>query len=198
VNRAASAILLVLAAVVFLRMRDGTVGPWFRAKFLNAADPNRIPSRMPARPPAAAPLPGAGGGWGRPIATAPGTSAGQRFGGPRPGRKHAGLDFPAPIGTPITAAQAGRVVFAGTQGGYGRMVVIDHGDGWTSRYAHLSSVAVRAGDTVTRGQTIAASGNTGRSTGPHLHFELRKDGVAQDPEPLLFVGTRQRPGVSAW
>ncbi|MDR2156469.1 MAG: M23 family metallopeptidase, partial [Clostridiales Family XIII bacterium] len=99
---------------------------------------------------------------------------------------HAGIDIPAPTGTPIRAAGDGAVIFAGwNSGGYGYMVMIDHGSGIVTLYAHNSSVAVSAGQTVTRGQTIAYAGSTGDSTGPHCHFEVRVYGTPQNPRQWL-------------
>lgn len=94
---------------------------------------------------------------------------------------HEGLDFPAPVGAPILAAGAGVVVFARWHSAYGNQVDIDHGNGLVTRYAHASELLVREGDIVRQGQRIAKVGSTGRSTGPHLHFEVRVDGMARDP-----------------
>ena len=102
---------------------------------------------------------------------------------------HEGLDFQAPVGTPILAAGAGVVAVVGTHPAYGLMVDIDHGGGLTTRYAHSSRVHVRAGDIVRQGQLIAAVGTTGRSTGPHLHFEVRVGGEPRDPLPFLRAAT---------
>lgn len=99
--------------------------------------------------------------------------------------RHSGLDFAAPVGTPVVAAAAGVVVQAGTAGPYGRLVVVDHGGGTSTYYAHLSSSSVTAGDRVAGGQRLGAVGATGNATGPHLHFEVRVGGVAQDPERFL-------------
>jgi murein DD-endopeptidase MepM/ murein hydrolase activator NlpD len=98
-------------------------------------------------------------------------------------RDHFGIDFDAPIGTPVKAAQDGRVVevTGGWAGGFGNSILVDHGGGVTTRYAHLSQVNVSVGDTVSQGQVIGHSGNTGFSTGPHLHFETRVNGRAVDP-----------------
>ncbi|WP_352420469.1 M23 family metallopeptidase [Proteiniborus sp.] len=101
--------------------------------------------------------------------------------GKRWGRMHEGIDLAARIGTPINAADGGTVTFAGKNGSYGYMVEINHGGGFTTRYAHCSKLYVKKGDKVYKGQKIAAVGNTGRSTGPHLHFEVRKNGVPQNP-----------------
>lgn len=98
---------------------------------------------------------------------------------------HAGIDFRAPTGTPVKAIAAGRIITAGTSGGYGRMVEIDHGFGLTTRYAHLSAIDVSEGDTVEKGETIGAVGSTGRSTGPHLHYEVRIDDEATDPSRFM-------------
>lgn len=100
-------------------------------------------------------------------------------------RSHAGIDFGAPSGTPVAAAAAGTVTFAGGAGGYGLLVIIDHGAGLTTRYAHLSRFAVTGGQRVATGQAIGTVGSTGLSTGPHLHFEARVDGVARDPARWL-------------
>lgn len=96
-------------------------------------------------------------------------------------RMHEGVDIAAPTGTPVVAAAAGTVVYAGAAGGYGLLVIVDHGGGLTTRYGHLSRIAVGPGDPLTGGAAIGAVGSTGLSTGPHLHFEVRVDGVAQDP-----------------
>lgn len=98
---------------------------------------------------------------------------------------HAGVDFAAPAGTPVLAAADGVVEFAGQRGGYGNLVVLRHPDGTETRYAHQRDLAVRAGDRVEAGAPLGTVGSTGRSTGPHLHFELRRDGVPVDPLPLL-------------
>ena len=105
--------------------------------------------------------------------------------GPRWGRMHQGLDVAAPTGRPITAAKSGKVIVAGWSGGYGNLVVIDHGGGLSTAYAHQSRIAVKVGDPVTQGGLIGYIGSTGHSTGPHLHFEVRVNGVARDPLPYL-------------
>jgi murein DD-endopeptidase MepM/ murein hydrolase activator NlpD len=105
--------------------------------------------------------------------------------GYRWGRMHQGIDVGAGTGTPIVAAQAGEVIFAGTQGGYGRTVVVAHGGGLSTLYAHQSRIAVSDGASVQRGQVIGYVGNTGNSTGPHLHFETRINGSAQNPRRYL-------------
>jgi murein DD-endopeptidase MepM/ murein hydrolase activator NlpD len=100
-------------------------------------------------------------------------------------RFHAGLDLADDRGTPIYAVAAGRVIRAETSGGYGRMVEIDHGYGITTRYAHCTTLRVKAGDRVERGAFISTMGSTGKSTGSHLHFELRIDDSPHDPLKYL-------------
>jgi len=100
-------------------------------------------------------------------------------------RFHAGIDFGADSGSPIYAADSGSVIFAGWYGGYGNTVIIDHGSGITTLYGHASKLYVTEGQNVQRGQTIAAVGSTGLSTGPHLHFEVRKQGEPVNPAPYL-------------
>jgi hypothetical protein len=100
-------------------------------------------------------------------------------------RPHEGIDVTAPTGTPIIAPAAGRVVFAGSDKGYGMTVEIDHGNGIRTRFAHCSRLAVKAGQMVTRNQLIAAVGSTGLSTAPHLHYEIHVNGKAVDP--LTYV-----------
>jgi murein DD-endopeptidase MepM/ murein hydrolase activator NlpD len=101
--------------------------------------------------------------------------------GMRNGRMHKGLDIAASTGTSIKAADGGKVVFAGRKGAYGNLVEIDHGNGYKTRYGHCSAINVKRGDKVYKGQVIAKVGNTGRSTGPHLHFEVIKNGGNQNP-----------------
>ena len=101
---------------------------------------------------------------------------------------HEGLDFTADVGTPVVAAAAGVVLSAGYHPDFGNVIDIDHGDGLTSRYAHLSRIDAVPGSLVKRGELIGALGTTGRSTGPHLHFEVRMFGVAQDPALFLRQG----------
>ena len=98
---------------------------------------------------------------------------------------HTGLDFPADVGTPILAAAAGIVFGIETHPAYGRVLEIDHGNGLSTRYAHCSTVEVAAGALVKRGQLVARVGTSGRSTGPHLHFEVLLDGAPQDPARFL-------------
>jgi murein DD-endopeptidase MepM/ murein hydrolase activator NlpD len=96
-------------------------------------------------------------------------------------RFHAGIDLSVPTGTPVQAAQEGVVVFAGYNGAYGRAVKLEHQQGFSTLYAHNSRILVHVGQTVKVGQVICLSGSTGRSTGPHLHFEVHKDGWPVDP-----------------
>jgi murein DD-endopeptidase MepM/ murein hydrolase activator NlpD len=101
------------------------------------------------------------------------------------GRMHEGLDIAASYGAPISAASSGTVIYAGWMGGYGNLVVIDHGGGLATAYGHQSSIAVSSGSQVSQGQTIGYVGSTGHSTGPHLHFEVRVNGSAVDPMGYL-------------
>jgi murein DD-endopeptidase MepM/ murein hydrolase activator NlpD len=127
---------------------------------------------FPSRPP----LPG----------VAPSSGFGRRL-DPFTGRpaRHTGLDYAAPHGSPVLASAGGRVRRAGPYGAYGRTVEIDHGGGLVTRYGHLSRILVRKGDVLLPGQQIATVGSTGRSTGPHLHFEVLQDGTAVRPELFL-------------
>ena len=103
---------------------------------------------------------------------------------------HTGVDFRGETGDPVLASANGEVVQAERNGGYGLMVEIDHGNGLTSRYAHLSAIAVAAGAKVKAGDVIGRIGSTGRSTGPHLHFEIRMQGDLTDPQRFLRAGLR--------
>jgi murein DD-endopeptidase MepM/ murein hydrolase activator NlpD len=132
----------------------------------------------------------------------PGSHLGSHFGwrtDPITGRSalHTGLDFQADPGTPILAAAGGVVVIQEYHAAYGNMVEIDHGKGLITRYAHASEVFVKKGDLVKRGQKIAAVGSTGRSTGPHLHFEVLADGTPQDPQKFLVTGGSVLPPTEA-
>ena len=110
--------------------------------------------------------------------------AGRRF--------HAGIDIPGSAGSPVFASAAGVVTFAGRAGGYGRMIEIDHGAGLRTRYAHLERLLVTPGMRIGQGAIVGQMGSTGRSTGPHLHFEVRRDGRAVDPLAYLSR-TASRP-----
>lgn len=103
---------------------------------------------------------------------------------------HTGLDFRASTGDPVRATAVGKVVNAGWQGGYGQMVEIDHGNGLSTRYGHLSKIIAKVGQSIQIGQVIGEVGSTGRSTGPHLHYETRIDGEAVDPQKFLRAGVR--------
>ncbi len=105
--------------------------------------------------------------------------------GMRWGRLHEGIDITASTGTPIWAAAAGTVIHAGWLGGYGNLVVVDHGNGLATAYAHASAILVAVGQQVAQGETISLVGSTGNSSGPHLHFEVRVNGIAVDP--LLYL-----------
>jgi murein DD-endopeptidase MepM/ murein hydrolase activator NlpD len=112
---------------------------------------------------------------------------GDGFGAPREGHLHTGIDFPVPYGTPVGAAGVGTTIFAGwNSGGYGNLVVVQHRLGFTSWYAHLSSIATWVGQEVVGGTRIGYVGSTGNSTGPHLHFEVRRYDTPIDPAPLLL------------
>lgn len=139
---------------------DGVAGPATRAALA------RPPVRAPAlRRPIDAPL-------------------GDRY-GPRGDRFHAGLDFPAATGARVAAAAPGRVAFAGTADGWGLTVLLDHGGGLHTRYAHLSAASVAAGALVAAGDAVGRVGATGHATGPHLHFEVIVRGAYADPGPAL-------------
>ncbi|GLH75258.1 membrane protein [Bradyrhizobium sp. SSBR45G] len=107
---------------------------------------------------------------------------------------HTGLDFRAATGDPVRVTANGKVVNAGWAGGYGRMVEIDHGNGLSTRYGHLSEINVKIGQQVKIGDIIGEVGSTGRSTGPHLHYETRIDGEAVDPQKFLRAGVRLSAG----
>jgi murein DD-endopeptidase MepM/ murein hydrolase activator NlpD len=104
---------------------------------------------------------------------------------------HTGVDIVAPIGTQVMAAAGGVVSYSGLMPEYGNVVDVDHDNGLTSRYAHLSKRIVKVGDVVMKGQLIALVGNTGRTTGPHLHFEVREKGIALNPNKFLAIGRRE-------
>lgn len=126
-------------------------------------------------------------GWPLPPACRQVTSA---F-GPRaaatggPSRLHQGIDIAAPKGTPVHATAPGRVVFAESWGAYGRIVVLDHGNGYETRYAHLHRISAKPGRTVRRGEELGKVGRTGNATGYHLHYEVRHQGQPLDPVRFL-------------
>jgi murein DD-endopeptidase MepM/ murein hydrolase activator NlpD len=107
---------------------------------------------------------------------------------------HTGVDFRASMGDPVRVTANGKVASAGWAGGYGRMVEVDHGNGLSTRYGHLSQIDVKVGDVVKIGEVIGEVGSTGRSTGPHLHYETRIDGEAVDPQKFLRAGLRFSAG----
>jgi murein DD-endopeptidase MepM/ murein hydrolase activator NlpD len=111
--------------------------------------------------------------------------------------QHSGLDIPAQHGTPILASGGGRVVFSGYRGAYGQAVVIDHGDGLATLYGHASRLLVKVGDVVLPQQKIALVGSTGRSTGPHLHFEVIRDGDRVEPRQYLAHVLDSPPAMTA-
>ncbi|MCC5779691.1 peptidoglycan DD-metalloendopeptidase family protein [Nitratireductor sp. B36] len=131
-----------------------------------------------------------------PLASpAPGAQISSRFGArkdPFLGRlaHHSGIDFRAKRGASIHATGAGTVIKAGWNGGYGRMVEIDHGNGLTTRYAHMSKILVKTGDKVDVGTTVGKVGSSGRSTGPHLHYEVRRSGAAINPARFITAGRK--------
>ncbi|TVP87778.1 MAG: M23 family metallopeptidase, partial [Pseudomonadaceae bacterium] len=100
---------------------------------------------------------------------------------------HTGLDFAAPPGTPIYAVGAGVITYSGRNGAYGNMIEITHGNGYTSRYAHAQRLVAKKGDLVQKGEKIATVGSTGRSTGPHLHLEIRRNGMAVNPARYIAL-----------
>ncbi len=110
-----------------------------------------------------------------------------RFGS-RWSRQHTGIDISGPVGSDIVAADDGVVTFAGWESGYGYMIKIDHNNGYETYYAHCSQLYAQAGDYVAKGDLIAALGNTGRSTGPHVHFEVRQNGTPTDPLNYVTIG----------
>lgn len=148
---------------------------WFTAVEARLFDQKIRESMLPTEPPVPGVAPGSPFGW----RTDPFTG--------QPAL-HSGLDFPTDVGAPIVAAAAGVVLSAEFHPAYGLVVELDHGNRLATRYAHASKVHVKKGDLVKRGQKIAEVGSTGRSTGPHLHFEVLVSGVPQDPQKFLDAG----------
>jgi murein DD-endopeptidase MepM/ murein hydrolase activator NlpD len=103
---------------------------------------------------------------------------------------HTGIDFRGDTGEPIRVTASGTVMSAGWSGGYGRMVEVDHGNGLSTRYGHLSEIDVKIGQSLKAGRPVGRLGSTGRSTGPHLHYETRLDGEAVDPHKFLEAGAK--------
>lgn len=110
--------------------------------------------------------------------------------------QHNGIDYAAPIGTPVYSASSGTVTYAGVQQGYGNTVMVDGGGGVVTLYGHLSQILVSVGQSVSAGDQVALSGDTGNVTGPHLHFEVRVNGVPVDPTSMLGAGAPVIPGAS--
>lgn len=197
----ASAALLFLGLIAFNNYKNGTLPEWLKAKFLNSgapideASPFELSDSVSKTEEPATVWASIGGTLGNLLTPVVGKITGV-FGEQRATHKHAGIDYAVPIGTSVAAASSGVVAYAGNMSGYGLTVDIDHGGGNSTRYAHLSSIPVRIGQKVTAGQTIGLSGNTGNSTGPHLHFELRDNGKAVDPSPY-FNGLSSGRGVVA-
>ena len=150
-----------------------------------------IPASFPVPAPAAAPAAPAAAPGGvpdlPPLSVDQVTSAFGWRTDPIDGRTrfHAGTDLRAAYGQQVDAVASGRVAFSGEQSGYGLTVVIDHGHGLQTRYAHLSAASVQAGDVVESGEVVGRTGSSGRATGPHLHFEVRQNGRPIDPASLL-------------
>lgn len=107
------------------------------------------------------------------------------FGAPRGRSRHEGIDLSAPAGTAVRATADGTVVFAGRAGAYGRTVLLDHGNGWQTRYAHLKRIKTERGTRVTRGTVVGAVGQSGNASGAHLHYEVLRNGTPIDPRPYL-------------
>lgn len=121
-------------------------------------------------------------GWPIPSDKATVTS---NFGAPRRGHIHQGIDLAAPSGTTVQSTADGRVTFAGKSNDFGRLVVIDHGGGWETRYAHLKRIHTASGKRVRRGDAIGSVGHSGNASGDHLHYEVRYDGTPVDPRRTL-------------
>lgn len=151
--------------------------------------PGGRPGRgVPLEPPAARAALGGGGGAGADIAPRfewPVRGRLTSFFGPRGRRQHEGIDIAAPQGTPVRAAERGRVIYAGALGSYGNVVVLRHGDRYETVYAHHRRNRVKPRSLVERGAVIGEVGATGNATGPHLHFEIRRDDRPRDP--LLYL-----------
>ncbi|RYJ29317.1 putative secreted protein [Streptomyces sp. L-9-10] len=164
---------------------EQTEKPERAEKQKQAEKPKETEKREQAKTPVRAEKPRTSGG-SAPVSASTGTQ--YRQSGSWASGYHTGVDFPVPTGTSVKAVAAGRVVSAGWEGSYGYQVVIRHGDGKYSQYAHLSALNVREGQQVGSGQRIARSGSTGNSTGPHLHFEMRTGpGYGSDIDPLAYL-----------
>jgi murein DD-endopeptidase MepM/ murein hydrolase activator NlpD len=163
--------------IALLPSRDGSIDPRFRRLGLSLARMDALHRGLQGIPqvvPAASSRISSGFGYRTdPFAGSPAF--------------HAGLDFTGPTGAPIYSAASGKVAFAGHRPGYGNVVEINHGNGLRTRYAHMSAFRARSGESVKAGQVIGAVGSTGRSTGPHLHFEVRHNGQPVNPRPFLEI-----------
>jgi murein DD-endopeptidase MepM/ murein hydrolase activator NlpD len=192
---------------------DGLFGPLTRAAVMRAQRDSGIGIDGLAGPATVAALRGRGTAPSSPGPGGPGPSGpvsfyrpvpgpiGDGFGAVRSGgRVHQGLDFPVPYGTPVEASGVGTTIFAGyNAGGYGNLVVVQHRLGYTTWYAHLSSITTGVGAPVEGGTRIGLVGSTGYSTGPHLHFEVRRYDTPIDPMPMMLptVAARLAPGGGA-
>ncbi len=145
-----------------------------------ADDEQELAAALAAQGQIAVPRSVSAGGWTWPTSGTVTSGFGYRW-----GRLHAGIDIGASSGTAIHAAKGGVVSYAGTMGGYGNIIVVDHGGGMTTRYAHQSQLGAGVGQTVNAGDRIGSVGSTGNSTGPHLHFEVRINDQPQDPMGYL-------------
>jgi peptidoglycan hydrolase-like protein with peptidoglycan-binding domain len=184
---------------------DGLFGPLTEAAVRRAQETAGIGVDGIAGPETLRALRGGGGGNPSPAPTGPVRflrpvpgPIGDGFGVNRGDHLHTGIDFPVPEGTPVGAAGVGTVIFAGyNNGGYGNLVVIQHRLGYTSWYAHLSSIVVSSGQAVDGGSRIGYVGSTGHSTGPHLHFEVRRYDTPINPAPLLLSTIAGRRATTA-
>ncbi|MGI8731185.1 MAG: peptidoglycan DD-metalloendopeptidase family protein [Solirubrobacteraceae bacterium] len=174
--------------------RDGIVGPNTWRTLMKSPAPAASETEQKTaknRSVSVSDPPAAAGTCGGPI-SAP--VQGTLLGGFGDGRNHAGADIEAPVGTPVHAAGCGTVTFAGTESGYGRMICVQHSSSFSTCYAHLSVRRVAKGDRVEAGQVIGRAGMTGRSSGPHVHFETRVNGSPVNPAPYL-AGESVIPGT---
>jgi murein DD-endopeptidase MepM/ murein hydrolase activator NlpD len=142
----------------------------------SAALAARIRAAQSASPAPVPPVSSSGSGFVWPVNGVLTSGFGWRW-----GRMHEGIDIAVPTGTPVVAVAAGTVIYAGWMGGYGNLVVVDHGGGLATAYGHNSGFAAGGGQSVAQGQVVAYSGSTGHSTGPHVHFEVRVNGSPVDP-----------------